>query len=87
MPQAITIHDVDDANARWLVAEARRRVVSVETVAGHRLLRGLEWESRRAEPPSYHGLDALAGTWSEEEATAFFQAVAGSECLDQSLWP
>jgi hypothetical protein len=25
MPQTITIHDVDDATAKWLVAEAERR--------------------------------------------------------------
>jgi hypothetical protein len=87
MPQAITIYDVDDATARWLVAEAGRRGISVETVAGHLLQRGLEWERRGAELPSYHDPDALAGTWSEEEATAFFQAVTGSEHMDQSLWP
>jgi hypothetical protein len=34
----------------------------VETVAGQLLQRGLEWERRRAELPTYHDLDALAGT-------------------------
>jgi plasmid stability protein len=87
MPQSITIPEVDDATASWLVAEAGRRGVSVETVAGQLLQRGLEWERRRAELPAYHDLDALAGTWSEEDAAAFLQAVANSEHVDPSLWP
>ncbi len=86
MPRAITIPDVDDATARWLVEEAERRGVSVETVAGQLLQRGLEWERRRAELPTYHDLDALAVTWSEAEAAAFLHAVADFEYVDPALW-
>jgi hypothetical protein len=56
-------------------------------VAGLLLQRGLEWERRRAALPTYHDLDALAGTWSEDEAAAFLQAVADFEQVDPSLWP
>src|SRR2546428_6723754 len=89
MPRAITIPDVDDATARWLVEEAERRGVSVETVAGQLLQRGLEWERRRAELPTYHDLDALAGTRSEAEAAAFLHAVTDFEHVDPALetWP
>ena len=86
MPRAITIPDVDDATSRWLVEEAERRGVSVETVAGQLLQRGLEWERRRAALPTYHELDTLAGTWSEDEAAAFLQAVANFEQVDPALW-
>ena len=86
MPRAITIPDVDDATSRWLVEEAERRGVSVETVAGQLLQRGLEWERRRAELPTYHDLDALAGTWSAAEAAAFLHAVADFEHVDPALW-
>jgi hypothetical protein len=51
------------------------------------LQRGLEWERRRAVLPIYHDLDALAGTWSEDEAVAFLQAVASFEHVDPTLWP
>lgn len=34
MPRSITIEEIDDATASWLAAEARRRGVSVESVAG-----------------------------------------------------
>ena len=40
MPRSITIPDVDDATATWLVAEAGRRGMSVELVAGVLLRRG-----------------------------------------------
>jgi len=86
MPRSITIEDVDDATASWLMEEAGRRGVSVESVAGQLLQRGLEWERRRAALPTYDDLDALAGTWSEDEAAAFLQAVAMFEHVDPLLW-
>jgi hypothetical protein len=86
MPRSIMIHDVDDATATWLIEEAGRRGVSVETVAGLLLRRGLEWERRQAELQTYHDLDALAGTWSKAEATAFLQAIADFKQVDQALW-
>jgi len=87
MLRSITIEGIDDVTASWLVEEAGRRGVSVEVVAGLLLRRGLEWERRRAALPTYHDLDALAGTWSEDEAVAFLQTVADFEQVDASLWP
>jgi len=81
------IDDIDDATASWLIAEAKRQGVSVERVAGQLLQRALEWERRRTALPTYHDLDALAGTWSEDEAAAFLQAVADFEHVDPALWP
>jgi hypothetical protein len=39
MPRSITIPDVDDTTATWLVEEAGRRGMSVEMVAGLLLTR------------------------------------------------
>ena len=86
MPRSIMIPDVDDTTATWLVEEAGRRGMSVEMVAGLLLRRGVEWERRRAELPAYHDLDALAGSWGEDEAAAFLQTVADFEQVDPSLW-
>jgi hypothetical protein len=86
MPRSIMIDDIDDATARWLIAEAKRQGVSVERVAWQLLQRGLEWERRRSELPTYRDLDALAGTWSEDEAVAFLRAVADFEHVDPALW-
>ena len=86
MPRSITIPDVDDTTATWLVEEAGRRRMSVERVAGLLLRRGLEWEHCRTVLPAYHDLEALAGTWNEDEAAAFLHAVADFEQVDPSLW-
>ena len=86
MPRSITIDDIDDATASWLAEEARRRGVSVESVAGQLLQSGLESERRWAALSTYHELDALAGTWSEDEAATFLQVVASFEHVDPALW-
>ncbi len=83
MPRSIMIDDIDDATASWLIAEAKRQGVSVERVAGQLLQRALEWERRRTALPPYHDLDALAGTWSEDEAGT--RAEANRQELQQFL--
>ena len=87
MPRSITIHNIDDVTAQWLADEAERRGMDMETIAGQLLTRGLEWARRQAELATYHDLDALAGTWSEDEATAFLQQIAHFEQADAGLWP
>jgi hypothetical protein len=86
MPQSITIHDLDDAMAHWLVEEAGRQGVEVGMIARQLLQRGLEWERRWAALPTYHDLEALAGTWNEDEAAVFLQAIADFEQVDDALW-
>ena len=86
MPNSITIHDIDDAATSWLIEEAERQGTSMERVASQLLLRALEWERRAAERPTYHDLDALAGTWNEDEATAFLQVIRDFEQVDTELW-
>lgn len=86
MPKSITIHDVDDASVNWLVDEAKRQGISVEQVAGQLLRRALEGERRQSELPTYHDLDALAGTWSKDEATAFLEGIADFDQVDSELW-
>jgi len=34
----------------------------------------------------HHELDALAGTWSEEEAAAFTAAIEDTERIDPEMW-
>lgn len=86
MPKSITIHDVDDATVNWLVEEAKRQGTSVEQVAGQLLRRALEGERSESALSTYHDLDALAGTWSEEEAAAFLARIADFEQVDPELW-
>ncbi len=86
MTDSITIHHLDDATLAWLYREAERRGVSVEMLVRQLITQGVEAEQRRPEPHLYHDLDALAGTWSEEQAVAFLEAVADFDQVDEKLW-
>jgi hypothetical protein len=41
---------------------------------------------RPAQPALHHDLDALAGTWTEEEAAAFESALREQRKIDPELW-
>jgi len=41
---------------------------------------------RRPGPMLHHDLDHLAGTWSEEEASAFAASLAEQRRIDPGLW-
>lgn len=87
MGATITITNLDPVTLHRLESEARRRGVDVATVAGELL--------RDAAPPpvppaangqTYHDLDALAGTWTEDDVRSFDAAVADFARVDQDLW-
>jgi hypothetical protein len=87
MGAAITITNLDPVTLDRLESEARRRGVDVGTVAAELL--------RASVPPvvspatngqTHHDLDALAGTWSDDEARSFDTAVADLGRVDGDLW-
>ena len=86
MPVSITIDDLDGGVVERLRCEAQRRGVDVSAVAREILREGLGPIDQPAEGRVCHDLDALAGTWSPDEAEAFLSAVAGFEQLDEDLW-
>jgi hypothetical protein len=43
-------------------------------------------ERRDGNPKRQHDLDALAGTWSAEEAAEFERALAAQRTLDADVW-
>jgi hypothetical protein len=38
------------------------------------------------ETPTYHDLDHLAATWSDEQAKEFLEAIADLDQVDKELW-
>lgn len=85
MEKPIQILHLDEETATWLDDEARRRGVDVERIVIELIHRGIASE-QKAVLPAYHDLDALAGTWSEEEAEEFSRATSGFGEIDESLW-
>lgn len=86
MGHSLTISELDTATADWIDREAHQSGTSVEVVARRLIYRGLELEQKQAEQILQHDLDALAGTWSAEEATEFLQAIADFDQIDPALW-
>ncbi len=80
MSLAITIRQIDDVTGTWLQQESRRRGVKIEEMALALIRKGMQAE--RAALPEYHDLDALAGTWSEEDAKEFLKNTADFEKID-----
>lgn len=82
---AMTIRGLDDAAAARLKQEAASRGVSANALLRQLVREGLGLDrSRRAEP--HADLDALAGTWTADEADAFEQAVEPFERVEPELW-
>jgi len=69
--------DVDEALRKWAVREG----ASINAVALQALKTGA---GVGQESPRYHDLDALAGTWVQDEA--FDKAVEVFEKIDEGLW-
>ena len=86
MNEPITIHHLDDASAGWIEEQASRRGVEREQVVLQLIHRGIDLEQKKSRLPHYHDLDALAGTWSEEDAAEFDRATERFRQVDEELW-
>jgi len=82
MSTSISIHDIDDETAAWLRREAEARRTTVEELA----LDLIRQEIQHLEMPTYHDLDHLAATWSDEQAKEFLEAIADLDQVDKELW-
>lgn len=82
----ISLRGIDEDTAARLKEEAKRRRVSVNALILSLIRSGVEAGSRMRRRHLYHDLDALAGTWTAEEASEFLKAVADFEKVDQELW-
>jgi hypothetical protein len=86
MSASITIREIDKTTTEWINREAKRRGVSVEKLSLQLLRKGIRLEREKSKLPTYHDLDSLAGTWSEDEAQEFLNAVSDLEQVDEKLW-
>ena len=81
MNRTLIIDGVDATTFSRLEAAARERGVDPAVLA-----RALLQQSVQSIPPASHELDALAGTWSDEEAKAFDKATAEMRSIDMESW-
>jgi hypothetical protein len=84
--EPITIHHLDDASADWIEEQASRRGIEKEQIVLQLIHRGIDLEQKKSQLPKYRDLDALAGTWSEEDAAEFDRATERFRQVDEELW-
>ncbi|MBI4793024.1 MAG: hypothetical protein HY789_09955 [Deltaproteobacteria bacterium] len=81
----MTLRGIDDRIANALKEQEKKEGISVNSLT-LKLLKeklGIEKQNRNL---LYDDLNHLAGTWSEEQATAFEEVVAGFEKVDEKMW-
>ena len=86
MSVSITIDGLDADILDRLQVEAMRRGVDVNAVILQVIQDGLTPASTPGSEQLHHDLDALAGTWSAEEADAFRAATEDVRKVDEDLW-
>ncbi len=82
----LSLRGVDDETATRLKAEANSQGMSVNAFLLRLIRQQVGLATPRSIPRIYHDLDALAGTWSEEDAAQFLQALADGDVIDSELW-
>jgi hypothetical protein len=78
---AISVRGLDEAQLRNLKAQARRQGVSLNRLVLQRITEAVPGQNQ-----SHDDLDALSGTWTQEDAKAFGAAIAPLEQIDPDLW-
>ena len=86
MPESITINSLDEATTNWIDEEAKKRGTNKEAVVLNLIRKGIECEHRHVALQTYDDLDSLAGTWNDEQATEFMNAITYFDQVDEKLW-
>lgn len=81
-----SLRGVDDETATRLKAKASSQGMSVNAFLLRLIRQQVDLAPPRSIPRTYHDLDFLAGTWSEEDAAQFLQALADLDAIDSELW-
>jgi len=84
--KAITLRNVPPQVAREVEKRAARAGVSLNRAVVELLEEATGHARTRQRGPRYHDLDALAGTWSEEEAREFDASLAEQRTIDPDVW-
>lgn len=78
---AISVRGLEDNQLQALKEQAQRQGISLNRLVLERL-----GGAPRASGQPFSDLDALAGTWTEQEVQEFNQAIAAMEQVDPELW-
>ncbi|MGH7200051.1 MAG: FitA-like ribbon-helix-helix domain-containing protein [Planctomycetaceae bacterium] len=85
MSVSITVANLDDETFERLRAQAERQGREIEAVAGEILRDSLKALPDAEQTDDDRILAELAGTWTDEEAEAFLNAIADFDRIDDDL--
>ena len=83
--KAITIRGIDEELEKKLRAAAHENGDSINSTLLKLIRRGLGLDKQQPYQ-TFHDLDDLAGTWTEEDEEEFMAVQAGFSKIDQDLW-
>lgn len=83
--KAVTLRNLPASLDRTIRQRAKKKGVSVNKVVIS-LLQDHLGESESRPVRRYHDLDALAGSWSKQEAEAFEKTLARQRAIDPEEW-
>lgn len=86
MQTSITLNNLDPRTLAMLEAEARRHGLDISVMAAQLLKEGLQSHRCEESPQQKRDLSDLAGTWTDEEADEFLDAVADFKRIDWDMW-
>jgi hypothetical protein len=82
----VTLRNLPPELARAIRRKADEKHTSVNKVVISLLEESAGMRGKKTDKPLYHDLDTLAGSWTEEEASAFEKALARQRAIDPELW-
>ena len=84
--KAITLRNVPAPIDHAIRNKAKKQGVSINKALIQLLEEHLGEKTAQTGHARFHDLDALAGSWSNEETTAFNQTLAQQRAIDLTLW-
>ena len=86
MELVISFQETDKSLVQQLRKQAEQHNVSLDALVLDLVRMGLTISQSESQLQTFHDLDDLAGTWSEQDAKAFNRVVADFEKVDERLW-
>lgn len=84
--KAVTLRNLPPELARMIRQAADEKRTSINKVVIRLLEENLGIRGKKKDKPLHHDLDALAGSWTKEEALEFEKALARQRTIDPDLW-
>lgn len=84
--KAVTLRNLAPELARIIRRKAEENRTSLNRAVISLLEESVGIRGKKKDKPLHHDLDALAGSWTREEASAFEKALARQRAIDADLW-